>query len=172
MTAKKASAKRGAAATRKVAAKKSGTKKSGTKKSAGKKAAGKKSAAGKTASKKAATGKATARKAAAKRGATRRAAAEKTSTPPPPGDRATAESGKAAARGGSVTAQDVTLGHVFALRPRVNTKFRPNDFMQAKRMLREERYASLEDAARALAEEALSLTRRDARRPQFRKQGR
>lgn len=59
----------------------------------------------------------------------------------------------------SVTSSDINLGHVFALRPRANTSFRPNDFMAAKRSLRDEKYESIEEAARAVADEAISLTR-------------
>jgi hypothetical protein len=61
---------------------------------------------------------------------------------------------------------DVTLGHVFALRPRVNTSFRPQSFAEARRALAEERYADLGEAARAVAEEALSITREGAARPE------
>lgn len=52
----------------------------------------------------------------------------------------------------------VNLGHVFALRPRVSTSFRQADFNAAKHFLRDESYASIEDAARAVAEKALELT--------------
>jgi hypothetical protein len=64
----------------------------------------------------------------------------------------------------SVSPTDINLGHVFALRPRANTSFRPNDFMAAKRALADERYTSVPEAARAVAEEALSLTRGDKTR--------
>ena len=63
-----------------------------------------------------------------------------------------------------VSSMDVNHGHVFALRPRVNTSFRPNDFMTAKRALREESFDSVSDAARAVAEEALALTRGESNR--------
>ena len=53
---------------------------------------------------------------------------------------------------------DVNLGHVFALRPRVQTSFKPGDFAQAKERLREESYADLPAAARAVAEKALEMT--------------
>ena len=66
---------------------------------------------------------------------------------------------KKTAKAESVTSSDINLGHVFALRPRVNTSFRPNDFMAAKRALRDESYKSIEEAARAVAEEAIDLTR-------------
>jgi hypothetical protein len=61
---------------------------------------------------------------------------------------------------------DVSLGHVFALRPRVNTSFRPQSFGDAKRALAGERYADIGEAARAVAEEALSITREGAARPE------
>ena len=64
--------------------------------------------------------------------------------------------------GASISAMDVNLGHVFSLRPRVNTSFRQNDFFAAKRALREETFESIIDAARAVAEEALALTRGEA----------
>jgi hypothetical protein len=64
----------------------------------------------------------------------------------------------------TISSMDVNLGHVFALRPRVNTSFRPNDFMAAKRALRETPFESIADAARATAEEALGLTRGDSAR--------
>jgi hypothetical protein len=64
--------------------------------------------------------------------------------------------------GASISTMDVNLGHVFSLKPRVNTSFRQNDFFTAKRALREESFESIIDAARAVAEEALALTRGDA----------
>jgi hypothetical protein len=66
---------------------------------------------------------------------------------------------------GAFSALEVNLGHVFGLRPRVNTSFRQNHFVEARRTLAEERFASVEEAARAVAEEALSRTRGAAARP-------
>lgn len=63
---------------------------------------------------------------------------------------------KAAA--GSVSSLAVNLGHVFALRPRVETSFKPGDLNTAKHFFRNESYATVEDAARAVAEKALELT--------------
>ena len=63
---------------------------------------------------------------------------------------------------GSFSSTDVTLGHVFKVRPKVNTSFRPPDFARAKKSLAEESYETIGDAARAVAEEALSLTRGEA----------
>ncbi len=76
--------------------------------------------------------------------------------------------GKKATKTGT-PASAVTLGHVFALRPRVNTSFRPPDFARAKRELVDERFDSVEHAARSVAERALELTRESAVRPQFKK---
>jgi hypothetical protein len=61
--------------------------------------------------------------------------------------------------GGTVLAAEVHLGHFFALRPRVETSFRPDDLRRAKQALAEERYRTIEDAARAVAEKALELAR-------------
>jgi hypothetical protein len=58
----------------------------------------------------------------------------------------------------SVVAKDVNLGHVFALRPRISTSFRQPDFLRARELLVEESYASVAEAARAVAEKALELT--------------
>lgn len=62
---------------------------------------------------------------------------------------------------------EITRVHVFALRPRVNVSFRQNDFLEAKRALSEEVYETVADAARAVAEEALALTRKSAARPEI-----
>ncbi len=50
------------------------------------------------------------------------------------------------------------MGQVFALRPRVATSFRPDDFRAARQELAEESYEDLDAAARAVAERALELT--------------
>lgn len=60
--------------------------------------------------------------------------------------------------GPSVSAQQVNLGHVFALRPRVNTGFSPEAFREAVRVLTDERYATLEEATRAVAARAVELS--------------
>ncbi len=62
----------------------------------------------------------------------------------------------------TVSSKEVTLGHVFKVRPKINTSFRPPDFARAKKLLEKESYETIRDAARAVAEEALSLTRGDA----------
>ena len=53
---------------------------------------------------------------------------------------------------------DVNLGHVFALRPRVSTTFKQSDFLTARHLLQDEAWSTIQDAARAVAEKALSLT--------------
>jgi hypothetical protein len=61
---------------------------------------------------------------------------------------------------GAVRAADVNLGHVFALRPKVNTSFPQAQFLIARRELADLRYGSLEEAARAVAEKALAKVNR------------
>ena len=134
-----------------AAKKKTAAKRAPKKASAKKKAAPKKSAATK---KKASAKK---KKASAKK--------EAPSKPKAAAKKKAASEKKSSAKktaGASISAMDVNLGHVFALKPRVNTSFRQNDFFTAKRTLREETFASVVDAARAVAEEALALTRGDA----------
>ena len=58
-----------------------------------------------------------------------------------------------------VSSLDVNVGHVFSLRPRVTTSFKPRDFSAAKQRLQDESYANIQEAARAVAEKALELTR-------------
>jgi len=105
----------------------------------------------KTVKKKAATkparkaaGKAAAPKTAAKRGA-------KT--------RAKADAKQAEAAQSAVTAADVNLGHVFALRPRVAASFGLEHLRRAKDRLAGQTWASLPEAARAVAEKALETAR-------------
>jgi hypothetical protein len=59
---------------------------------------------------------------------------------------------------GPVSAADVNLGHVVALRPRTHTGFKPEAFADAKRALADARFASIDDAARAVAEKAVELS--------------
>ena len=56
---------------------------------------------------------------------------------------------------GKISSMSVNLGHVFSLRPRVTTSFRQADFLTARRLLQDEAYADIEEAARAVAEKAL-----------------
>lgn len=59
-----------------------------------------------------------------------------------------------------VSAKQVNLGHIFALRPKVNTSFSQAVFLAARRELADERYGSLEEAARAVAAKALASANR------------
>jgi len=73
---------------------------------------------------------------------------------------AKAKGSKKAADKGDVAVTTVNLGHVFALRPRVNTSFPQSEFAKAKAELEDERFASIQEAARAVAEKALENTNR------------
>lgn len=64
---------------------------------------------------------------------------------------------KAGAAEGPVRAADVNLGHVFALRPRVNASFGLEHLRRAKDQLAGETWASLPEAARAVAEKAIEI---------------
>jgi hypothetical protein len=59
----------------------------------------------------------------------------------------------------TVSSLVVNLGHIFALRPRVETSFKPGNLNTAKHFFRDGSYSTIEDAARAVAEKALELTR-------------
>jgi len=65
---------------------------------------------------------------------------------------------KAPAKQERVASKAVNMGNLFALRPRVNTSFRQEDFFTARRLLEDESYATPEEAARAVAERALELS--------------
>ncbi len=60
--------------------------------------------------------------------------------------------------GQGVSSAAVNMGHVFALRPRIKSAFRQEHFLNARRLLDGESYASVEEAARAVAEKALALS--------------
>jgi len=64
------------------------------------------------------------------------------------------------AQPGEVSAEQVNLGHIFALRPKVTTSFPQAQFLRARRELADERYDSIQQAARAVAEKALSSANR------------
>ena len=70
-----------------------------------------------------------------------------------------AKAGSKKATAGSVSSLAVNLGHVFALRPRVETSFKPGNLETAKHFFRGDSYSTIEEAARAVAEKALELTR-------------
>jgi len=57
-----------------------------------------------------------------------------------------------------ITVAAVSLGHVMALRPRIHVGFKPSAFMDAKRALVDSRYASIEEAARAVARKAIEIS--------------
>jgi hypothetical protein len=61
-------------------------------------------------------------------------------------------------QGQKISSLAVNRGHLFALRPRVSAAFRQEDFIAARRLLESEAYESIEEAARAVAERALSLS--------------
>ena len=149
MPAQKKSAKKQAASKKKASAKKPAAKKAPAKKISAKKAPAKKISAKKAPAKKISAKKAPAKKAAAEK----QAAPEKVANAPKP------EAKPAAARKSGVSSLQVMMGHVFTLRPRVSTGFKPDDFRRARQMLEEEGYESIEKAARAVAEKALDLTR-------------
>ena len=80
-----------------------------------------------------------------------------TSVPAPPLPAAT----------GTVIADEVVLGHVMALRPRIHVGFKPSAFSDAKRALAEARYATIEEAARAVAEKAIEISNDSSRQDPF-----
>ena len=147
-----------------MAARKKTAGKRAPKKAAAPRSKGQASAKKKAAPKK---GAATKKKASAKtKKKKKKASANKktTSKPKAATEKKTASGSRSSAKktaGASISTMDVNLGHVFSLKPRVNTSFRQNDFLAAKRALREEKFGSITDAARAVAEEALALTRGD-----------
>jgi hypothetical protein len=60
---------------------------------------------------------------------------------------------------GAISSKAVNLSHVLALRPRVSASFKADSLREARQLLEDEGYATLEEAARAVAEKALELTR-------------
>lgn len=156
-----------------MAVKKS-AKKTTTKKAATKKATAKKTTAKKTSTKKATAKKTTAKKSSSKkatRKTTKKAAetVEKAGTATEPAVAAPKTAAKKKKEAG-VSSMSVNIGHVFALRPRVNTSYRPADFISAKQLLQEETYANIEEAARAVITKALELTHKGS--PLQRRRGR
>jgi len=103
------------------------------------------------------TGKATKKKTAAAKTSTKKTPTRKTSAKKTRTREASAKKRASKPKGG-VSAMSVHLGHVFQLRPRVNTSYRPTDFTTARQLLRDETYASVQEAARAVVEKALELT--------------
>ncbi len=64
------------------------------------------------------------------------------------------------AKKAEVSVDGVNLGHIFALRPRVTTAFPQDAFHKAKDELRDERFGSIEEAARAVAQKALETSQK------------
>ncbi len=115
---------------------------------------------------KASTKKPAAKKAPAKKASTKKPAARKAATKKPAAKKKGAdEAEKGGAGGGGVSSTAVTRMNLFSLRPRVNTSFRQEDFLEARRILKDESYGSVEEAARAVAEKALSLSNDPKGRP-------
>ncbi len=135
MTARKASAKK-KASSKKTSSKKASPKaKAPTRKAASKKKAG-----------------------AKKPGSKRAAASRPEPSPIAPAQRKAAAKKETSATKSGALSMQVTMGHVFALRPRVITGFRPDDFRRARQLLADEPYANIQAAARSVAERALELT--------------
>ena len=59
---------------------------------------------------------------------------------------------------GEVSPEGVHMAHVFALRPRVGTAFSQEMLRRAKEALHEDRFDTIQDAARAVAKKALELS--------------
>jgi hypothetical protein len=135
-------------ATRKSAKKKAVKVGKKTVKKAAKKTAAKK-AAKKSAPKKAEKQKTTKKRAAP--AAQKKAAAGPAAPVEEAADEPPAESGP--------SSMDVNMGHVFSLRPRPDTSFRHQDFLTARLQLKDEVYATVQEAAQAVVEKALDLTR-------------
>ncbi len=109
-----------------------------------------KKTAAKKASKKSPGKKSTTKKSAAKKSPSKKASEAGEAAP---AKKTAKKAGKA-----KVSSLDVNMGHVFALRPRMTTSFKPGDFSTAKYRLQEEAFSTIHEAARAVAEKALELT--------------
>ena len=151
-------------------------KKTGKKASAGKKAPAKKASGGKKAPAKKAPGgkKAPAKKApaakkaapkkapAAKKAAPKKAPAAKKAAPKKEPVAKKAPAKPAPAERSGFSSLDVNMGHIFALRPRIETSFRPDDFRTARQQLEDESFKNANEAAQAVVEKALEFTHGDA----------
>jgi hypothetical protein len=147
-----------------MAAKKKSATKAKTK--AKKKAAAKKAPAKKAPAKKTPAKKAPAKKKVVKKKVVKKKAAKKAPAAP---KKVTAKKAAPASpaeakpkKKSGFSSLDVNMGHVFTLRPRMATSFRPDDFRTARQQLEEESYKDASAAARAVAEKALELTHGDA----------
>lgn len=148
----------------KKSARKSTPKKSAKKKTASRKAPAKK-VAKKAATKKAAKNTVAAKKAPEKgKAPTKKSEDKPRKTQAPAAPKAEAKPEKAPAsestprRDTGISAQLVNIGHIFALRPRISTSFKPDQVRQAKVHLKDELFETIEEAARAVAEKALEAT--------------
>ncbi len=115
------------------------------------------------------TAKKSARKTAAKRAkkkTTVKASDAKTPGTDEEAGQTDAASGAAGDAAG-VSSLDVNLGHVFSLRPRVPKAFKPDDLRAAKQALADRSFDTIEQAARAVAEEALGKTQSSGRQNRF-----
>ena len=130
------------------------------KKSAAKKkpAAKKKASTKKSAAKKAPSKKAPSKKAAAKKAPAKKAAAKKQAKSDSKPVEKKAEKKAEPTKKKGFSSLDVNMGHIFTLRPRLPTSFRPGDFQQARHLLEDESFKDATEAARAVAEKALELT--------------
>ena len=130
-----------------------------SKKTGIKKKTPRKSATAKTAAKKAPSRAKTARKKTTAKKAPAKKASAKKSTSKPRGRRAASSKTPAKRKSSGIRADQVNLGHLFALRPRVSTAFGTEVFRTAKHRLRDRSFKNIEEAARAVVEQAHELTR-------------
>ena len=110
-------------------------------------------------------------KKATKKSAVKKSAAKKKAAAKKPEDKVTAEkkpAGKSEKKATKPAVQSgfsslaVNMGHVFALRPRVGSSFRQEDFRAARLQLESESFKNAADAARAVVEKTAELARGDA----------
>ncbi|MCH7868127.1 MAG: hypothetical protein IH881_10565 [Myxococcales bacterium] len=95
----------------------------------------------------------------AKKSASKKQTAVKKTASKAPAERAKAAKQEAKSGFSSLA---VNMGHVFALRPRVGTSFRPDDFRAAKQQLASESFKSAAEAARTVVKKTVELSRGDA----------
>jgi hypothetical protein len=99
------------------------------------------------------------KKAAVKKPPSRAARKAPAAKPAPKPTAAESPAKKAAAPPAGTFATDaVLLSHVMALRPRVHVGFKPSAFADAKRSLADRRYATIEEATRAVVEKAIEIS--------------
>ena len=150
MAAKKTPKKAATKKTPKQAATKKAPKKAATKKASTKSGGATKAKSAEPKRKAAAPAK---KKTAA--AATKKATSGKKSTKTAAGGDAAASEPRAK---GTISSTAVNMGNVFALRPRVNSSFRQEHFLNARRLLDDQAYETIEEATRAVVERALELS--------------